>query len=53
MVKTLSSSAGGVGWIPGQEAKIPCALWPKKSKHKTNNTVTNSVKTFKNINEDN
>ena len=29
MVKTLPSSAGGVGLIPGQGAKIPRALRPK------------------------
>ena len=30
MVKTLASSAGDVGLIPGQETKIPDAVWPKK-----------------------
>ena len=30
MVKTSPSNAGGVGSIPGQEAKIPHALWPEK-----------------------
>ena len=29
VVKTLPSNAGGVGSIPGQEAKIPHATWPK------------------------
>ena len=29
MVKTTPSNAGGVGLIPGEEAKIPHALWPK------------------------
>ena len=33
VVKTLPSNAGGVGLIPGRRAKIPHALWPKKSKH--------------------
>ena len=28
-VKTSPSSAGDAGSIPGQEAKIPCASWPK------------------------
>ena len=28
-VKTLPSSAGGVGSIPGQGAKFPYAFWPK------------------------
>ena len=29
MVKTLPSSAGGAGSIPGQGVKIPHASWPK------------------------
>ena len=29
MVKTLSSNAGGVGWIPDGEEKILHALWWK------------------------
>ena len=33
MVETLLSNAGGVGSIPGQEAKIPHASRPKE--HKT------------------
>ena len=32
VVKTLPSSGRGVGWIPGQGAKILHAFWPKKSK---------------------
>ena len=35
VVKTLPSSAGGVGLIPGRGTKIAHALWPKKPKHKT------------------
>ena len=35
MVKTSPSNAGGAGSIPGQGAKIPHALGPKKPKHKT------------------
>ena len=35
VVKTLPSKLGGAGSIPGQEAKIPHALQPKKPKHKT------------------
>ena len=35
VVRTLPSSAGGAGSIPGQGAKIPHALWPKNQKHKT------------------
>ena len=34
MVKTLSSSAGGVGSIPGQEAKILTCFAAEKPKHK-------------------
>ena len=30
--------------IPVQDAKFP---WPKMSKHKTNNIITNSIKTLK------
>ena len=30
MVKTTPSNAGSTGSIPGQEAKIPHALWPEK-----------------------
>ena len=35
VVKTLPCKLGGAGSIPGQEAKIPHALQPKKPKHKT------------------
>ena len=35
VVKTLPSSAGVVGLIPGQGAKMPHASWPKRPKHKT------------------
>ena len=39
VVETLPSSAGGMGSIPGQGAKIPHGLWPKnqniKKKKKT------------------
>ena len=28
-------SAGGVGSIPGQGAKIPCAPWPETPEHET------------------
>ena len=49
MVKISPSNAGGVGLIPGQEAKIPHAL-AKKKKKKTNTKkqkeyITNSMKT--------
>jgi len=33
VVKTLPTSAGHVGWISSQGAKIPHASWPKN--HKT------------------
>ena len=45
VVKTLSSNAGGVGLIPHQEPDPTC-LMAKTPKHKTNNIVKNSVKTF-------
>ena len=32
VVKTLPSSAGGAGLIPGQGARVPHASWPKKKK---------------------
>ena len=48
MVKTSPSSARGVGTIPGWEAEIPYALWPKKNKPKNrSNIVTNSIKALK------
>ena len=36
VVKTLPSSVRGVGSIPGQHmgAKIPCALWPNRQRHR-------------------
>ena len=34
-VETSPSKAGGVRLITAWEAKIPHALWPKKTKHKT------------------
>ena len=40
-----TSNAGGVGSIPGWGAEILHASWPKKTKHKTSDIVTNSVKT--------
>ena len=47
MVKTLPSSAGGVGSIPGGGAKIPHASRPKHQNIKHSNIVTNSIKTLK------
>ena len=48
VVKTSPSNAGGVGLIPGQEAKIPYALWPKKQNIKQKQYCKkNSVKTLK------
>ena len=32
VVGALPSKAGGVGLFPGQGAKFPYALWPKKMK---------------------
>ena len=34
VVKTSSSNAGGTGWIPSWEAKIPHAVLPKHKKKK-------------------
>ena len=47
VVKTLPSSAGGAGLIPGQGAKISPAFWPKNPPKYTSNVVTNSIKTIK------
>ena len=49
VVKTPPSNAGGVGQVPGQGAKLPHDLGPKK-KHKTknrSNIVTNTKKMLK------
>ena len=35
VVKTLPSSVGGAGLIPGQGAKTPHASWPKKKTKQT------------------
>ena len=34
VVKTSPSNAGGMGSIPGQEAEISHASWPKNQKHR-------------------
>jgi len=49
LVKTSPSNAGGVGLTPGQAAKIPRALWPKKSSQNQNSIITNSIKTLKTV----
>ena len=46
MVKTSISNGGDGDLIPGWEAKIPHAAWPKNIKQKT--IVTNSIKTLEN-----
>ena len=47
VVKTSSSSAGHVGLIPGQEAKIPQASWSKTQNiSNRSNLVSNSIKTL-------
>ena len=50
MVETLPSSAGGMGSIPGQGAKIPHGLWPKnqniKKKKKQKQCCNKSNKNF-------
>ena len=49
MVKISPSNAGGVGLIPGQEAKVPHASAKKKKKKQTHKKqkeyITNSMKT--------
>ena len=45
MVKTSPFNVGGVGSMPGWEAKIPHPWWPKKQNR--SNIVTNSIKTLK------
>ena len=46
VVKNPPSNAGGAGSIPGQEAEISHALWPKTQKHKSS-ILINSIKTLK------
>ena len=49
VVKASPSNAGGAGLIPGQGAKIPHALWPKKQniKQKQYCFIKNSIKSLK------
>ena len=47
-VKTLPSNAGGVGSIPGQEAKIPHGWWPKKQNIQQKQYGNKFSKNFKN-----
>jgi len=52
VVKILPFNAGAWVLIPGWEAKIPHASWPKDQnikKQKRSHTVSNSVKIFKMI----
>ena len=58
MIKTLPSSAGGAGLIPGQESrshmphdqkKTKQPFKKKKRKEKTSNIVTNLTKTLKTV----
>ena len=49
VVKKLPSNAGGVGSIPGLEAKIPPTLTAKKTEHRQQKQYCNkSNKDFKN-----
>ena len=48
MVKTLPSSAGGAGSIPGRGAKITHALWPKNQNIKRKQYYNKFTKDFKN-----
>ena len=47
-VKTLPSNAGGEGSIPGWEAKIPHASWPKNQSIKQKQYCNKFNKDFKN-----
>ena len=48
MVKTSPSSAGRVGPMPGQEAKIPQASWSKTQNISNRRSlVSSSIKTLK------
>ena len=47
MVKTLPSTAGGAGSVPGWRAKIPHALWPKKQNIKQKQYCNKLNKEFK------
>ena len=47
VVKTSPSNAGGVGSIPGQEAEIPHALWPKNQNIKQKQYCNKFNKDFK------
>ena len=47
LVKTSLSNAGGVGSIPGQEAKIPHALQPKSQNIKQKQYCNKFNKDFK------
>ena len=46
-VKTLPSNAGGVGSIPGQEAKIPGTRGQKNKTQNRSSVATDSIKTLK------
>ena len=48
MVKTSPFNAGTVGSIPGQQAKIPHALWPKNQNIKHKQCCNKINKDFKN-----
>jgi len=49
VVKTLLSSAGGAGSIPGGQVKILHASWPNNQNiNNRSNIVINSIKTLKN-----
>ena len=48
MVKTLPYKAGGLGLIPGWEAKFPFALWPKNQNIKQKQYYNKFNKDFKN-----
>ena len=47
VAKTLPSSAGGAGSIPGRGAKIPHAMWPKNQNIKQKQYCNKFNKDFK------
>jgi len=49
VVKTSHSNAGSQGSIPGEEAKIPHAFWPKRQNIKQKHYCNKFNKGIKNV----
>ena len=47
VVKTSNFQRGGMGLIPSQRIKIPCATWPEKQNIKQNQYCNTFNKDFK------